>query len=152
MPDTPTPKRGLLRPVLGKKPWKEDWDFNFLKLDGDVGGLIDGTIAAGNSSRFGSKLPAEYVQTVSGTLAGLVFLDNQIRVVEVDHSASVVFDIPGPAAFVLPTSGIRVVHHGEVASLSDADYGGTFYVGVENSTGSTISGQSITWRRTGFVV
>lgn len=152
MADTPTPKRGLLRPALGKKPWKEDWDYNFLKLDGDVGGLIDGTIAAGNSTRFANKLPAEFISTVSGTLDGLVFTDNQIRVIKVDHSATSVFDVPSAPVFVLPTSGIRVVHHCEADSLSDNDYGGTFYVGIENSTGMTISGNLITWRRKGFKI
>jgi len=150
MPNTPTPKRGLLRPPLGKKPWKSDWDFNFLKLDNDVGGMIDGTIAVGNSTRFGNKLPADYIQSTTGDLSGIDFLDNQIRIVKVDHSASIVFDLPSEPIFVMPTSGIRAVMQGERDSSSDTNYGGTFYVGIENSTGSTISGVLITWKRKGF--
>ena len=149
MPDTPTPKLGLLRPPLGKKPWKEDWDFNFLKLDNIVGGLVDGTVQAGDTILIGGKTPAQLVQTVSGTLAGIDVLDNTVRQVEIDHSTDVVFDSPSAPRLVVP-SGVRSVVVGDSESLSSTAYGGTFRISIENSSGATVSGVNITWRRSGY--
>lgn len=151
MADTPTPKRGLLRPPLGKKPWKEDWDYNFLKLDNDVGGIVDGSIAIGNATRFANKLPSEYVGSITGTFTGVSFFDNQIRVVKVDHSGDVIFDVPSDPVFVV-SSGIRVIPEGNRDGTTDIDYGGIFFVRVENSSGSTVDGSTIAWKRKGFKV
>lgn len=149
MPDSPTPKRGLLRPRLGKKPWKTDWDFNFLKLDTDVGGLIDGTIPAGRALRvFGSAVSA-FIYVATGDLGAASIPAGEVQEIFVDHTASVIFDLPAAPAFS-PIADVHFVLLGELVSTNDTNYGGTFIVRVENYSASTVLGVSILWRRKGL--
>lgn len=150
MPDTPTPKRGYLRPKLGKKPWKKEWDFNFGKLDSDVGGLIDGTVSAGNALSIQGAALAAFFQETTGTLSGS-FSDGTTTIVEIDHSATIIFDIPTEPVFT-NISGVTFILVGNRATTGNSDYGGKFRVQVTNNSGSPLDGTTVTWRRKGLKV
>lgn len=152
MADTPTPKRGYKRPVLGTKPWKAQVDFNWAKIDNDVGGLMDGTFAAARALAVPGAALVPYVEAITGTLSGiLVGPGNTVRAT-VDHSVVMVFDVPAEP-IVSPPAGVNCTPLLDRSStLSNVEYGGKFALEIVNSTSGIVSGATINWRRKGWKV
>lgn len=149
MPDTPTPKRGYLRPKLGKKPWKKEWDFNWGKADDDVGGLLDGTKPAGKALSIDPTALIAAIIEITGDLGASTFLDATSIDTEVDHTGTLTYALPAEPIFLAP-GGVKIIPLSDRTALTTADYGGKFRVRVENNSGGAVNGTSITWKRRGI--
>jgi len=149
MADTVTVNLKLKLPRLGKKPWKREWDFNFTLLDQKVGGILDGSIAAKRAETIDPTALVPYIQSVSGTLSGVIVPSEEVREVRMDHSSTMVFDLPLNPIFVVPIN-VNIVLLGDRASLSASEYGGIFIVRIENHSNSSVDGATINWTRKGI--
>lgn len=151
MPDTPTPKRGFLRPKLGKRPWKSEWDTNWLKADNDIGGLIDGSIPAGAASEVTGTWYVAHILQLSGTLdIGGLIDDGVHQDIRVDHISAGVFDLPGEPIFTITTPSVHAVLLYERSLVSVNERGGVFVVRIENNSGSSFDPSTVTWSRKGW--
>lgn len=148
MPDTPTPKLGLLRPKLGKKPWKKEWDFNMGLLDNKVGGLIDGTVSAGNALSVQGAAIVSFLRETTGTVTG-TFNDGTTTDVTVDHSATIIFDLSTQPVFTT-IAGVAFILLANRPSTANIDEGGKFTVRIVNTSGGPVLGSSMSWRRKGL--
>jgi len=137
MPNTPTPRIGFLRPPLGKRPWKREWDFNWGLADSKIGALNDSV----------ATLQGATPDTITGDLTGFT-IPSGILDIEVDHSATRIFAEPLAPIFSVGT-GVRVIMLGDRPDLTDTSYGGFFRIRVENSTSSDVDGATIGWARKG---
>lgn len=150
MPDTPTPKLGLLRPRLGKKPWKKEWDFNMALLDTQLGGLLDGSVPAHTALGVDPTGITSNVVEIVGDCGIASVGDASSLDIDVDHSSTMIFSMPSDPIFT-SIAGVEVFPLLGRAGLTGTDYGGKFRVRVENNSGGTITGSQLTWRRRGFI-
>jgi len=151
MPDTPTPKIGLLRPKLGKTPWKKEWDFNMGLLDTDVGGLLDGSVPAGKALTIDPTALIPIVVEISGNLGSTTFPDQTTTSIIIDHSSTVSYILPAEPIFTAPVN-VTIQSVGNRNGLTPTDYGGRFQVNVTNTSGAPVTGTSIQWKRRGIKV
>lgn len=148
---SPTPKRGYLRPRLGTRPWKNEWDYNFTKLDSDVGGLLDGTLNAKNAENVVGIWYAAHTTQVSGDLnTGGLIADGTSQDIRVDHSADVIFDLPCEPIVEITLGGVHATLLADRQNLTNGEYGGGFVVRVENTSGADIDPAFLTWTRKGW--
>lgn len=152
MPDTPTPNIGLKRPRLGSKPWKSDVDFNWGKIDSEIGGLKTGTVTAGVARNIEGAALTPFIDELTGTLSGTTIAGQSNVTISVDHSSVLIFDLPAVPIFA-PPAGVQCLPvQTRLSSLNNVEYGGKFAVRVENSGISSVNGVNITWRRKGIKV
>lgn len=147
-----TPNRGYELPVLGKKPWKTDWDTNFTKVDSDVGGLVSGTTPAGKANTIAGAALSTFVQTISGTLTSNTVPDGTTLDLVVDHSGTKIFDVPCSPIFINVPSNVTVYITGTRTGSTSADLGGKFSIQVANNSGSSINTSVISWYRKGIKI
>lgn len=153
MPDTITPKIGLVRVALGAKPWKKQEDFNWLLLDTLVGGLEDGSVPAGVANSVSLTALNGLVATFTGDLTSIGNIsDGAIIEVLVDHSVSDgILDIPCAPIANCSVSNVPILYlANRASSLDNTEYGGKFRLRIENQSGSTVAGSTITWKRKGL--
>jgi hypothetical protein len=144
-----TPNRGFILPAIGTRPWKAIEDFNWRKADADLGGLINGTIPAGVAASVVPTAITPYVLSVTGTLSGTIFPASGVLDVLVSHANAVVFDVPASPIFQVP-AGVSCIMLGNLTDTSNASYGGTFAVRVQNNNSANVDGATISWRRKGL--
>lgn len=149
MADTPTSKLGLFRPRLGKKPWKREWDFNFSLLDDRVGGILDGTYTVGKAAAIEPTALIAAIVEITGNLSPNSFPNAVSTDIEVDHTSSAVFAMPASPIFLV-TGGVKIIQLLDRTTLGTNDYGGKFRIRVENNSGGTVAGSTITWARRGI--
>lgn len=153
MADTLTTNLKLRLPRLGKKPWKSDWDFNFTKVDQIVGGLtIDGSVCAVCAETIHGTALVPYIQMITGDLSGISpILPGETREFRVDHTTQMVFDLPSSPIFD-PPADVNVIVLADRGVLTATEYGGVFYVRVENRSSSSVSGTALSWMRKGLKI
>lgn len=152
MPDTPTPKIGLVRTSLGSKPWKKGQDYNWALLDTLVGGLQDGSVPAGVANTVALSALTALVQSTSGDLTSIGNMaDGVLTKVIVDHSADKLFDFPCEPIVACTVSGVDIsILANRAISLNSTEYGGKFCITINNQSGGTLAGSTITWVRKGL--
>lgn len=151
MADTPTPKRGYLRPKLGTRPWKNHWDFNWTKADAEVGGLLDGSVPAGTALNVSGTWYAPHIAETSGNLdIGSTINDGDFQDIRVDHKAAMTFDLPCAPIILINIPGVHAVLLGERQTLLNDELGGVFVVRIENNSGGVVDPATFTWSRKGW--
>lgn len=151
MADTPTPKRGYLRPKLGTRPWKNHWDFNWTKADSEIGGLIDGSVPAGRALTVVGTWYSPHIVEITGNLdIGGLIPDGTFQDIRIDHTGSAIFDLPCEPIVFVNIGGVHAVLLAERQSLLSDEYGGVFSVRIENNSGGDIDPSLLTWSRKGW--
>ena len=160
MADTFTTLLHLVLPRLGKKPWHNDWYFNFRTIDQILGGMWNGDLVnpcakCADAVNGGAITP--FIQSVEGDLSGAASIPaGETHEIRVDHSTGIdgkVFDVPLEPIISVPNQNVNAVLLADRAVGLDAtEYGGVFVIRIENHSDSTVNGADITWKRKGLVL